>query len=972
MTGSRSPAPERGPPSSVTPSATRRPVHRSTSSSGAASALAAGSSPRFTFDFVDDASLASGSSYSHLSRGSSPTARRAPKLSPSPLDARYSARLPPSYGAHGTGRKEYHRSYTSPEMSPGELRRNLFGGSEGGSAAGTTPGGTPGGSVAAMDESSDFEDASMAGSDVRTPGSGRNSQLNTPNSQRSLSHSERASRANSLSSSLSSPRGALLRGRSDATPNRGGSVLSVQTGTRSAARTSQTSHTYQTTVTGASALSSSGRSVRSFLSSSPRRRGIGLGLVEGAASPLAGDLGRVDPSACSSAASSPANSVTGGYGASYGASYSHAGYASGALSAEREARGAGDRFIPSRALSNLTFDLAAGAGGGRGYGSHRGANDNDHGGNAANGNDNNVNVAAGEEDLAPAPSFGAPLVGGGAEQVPAPAAGGAAAAAGGAAGAAGGGGDLGATFSDDADPSSEASERHDATNRQPLLYDALLRSELLGENVDPSAQRSARSPTGLVAADGGREREGPSTTTPFRERSNNLRFSPAGNHAARQFFQNAVYSNAGENARDADRAAVVNAFRLSPVSPPPHGRRACLGSYTERCKRRIAKVPTKVLDAPALQDDFYLNLVDWSSQNVLAVGLGSCVYLWSAATSRVTQLCDLSVTEDAVTSVAWSEGGRHLAVGSTRGDVQLWDAPAQRLVRTMHGHSARVGALSWKLSGAAGGGAGGGGAQSHGVGGGHHSLLASGSRDRLIHLRDPRSDRPYEMRLCGHKQEVCGLKWGFDERSMLASGGNDNKLLVWDVKRHAQPHHVFADHTAAVKAIAWSPHQHGLLASGGGTADRCIRFWNCLTGHGINCIDTGSQVCNLAFSRNCNELVSTHGYSLNQIGESSPAERAGPRVEVPLDAEDRDPHRSHVPRPVPRPLPRRVDHRHGSRRRDAPILAGLSRSAEVEQGGGTAVPRGHARLGRAVTGSARPRSARAKGPLRRGAATREP
>ncbi|CAI7919862.1 unnamed protein product [Closterium sp. NIES-54] len=43
----------------------------------------------------------------------------------------------------------------------------------------------------------------------------------------------------------------------------------------------------------------------------------------------------------------------------------------------------------------------------------------------------------------------------------------------------------------------------------------------------------------------------------------------------------------------------------------------------------------QVLDAPALQDDFYLNLVDWSSTNVLAVGLGSCVYLWSAASSKV-------------------------------------------------------------------------------------------------------------------------------------------------------------------------------------------------------------------------------------------------------------------------------------------------------------------------------------------------
>jgi hypothetical protein len=46
----------------------------------------------------------------------------------------------------------------------------------------------------------------------------------------------------------------------------------------------------------------------------------------------------------------------------------------------------------------------------------------------------------------------------------------------------------------------------------------------------------------------------------------------------------------------------------------------------------------QVLDAPALQDDFYLNLVDWSSQNVLAVGLGSCVYLWSACTSKASLL----------------------------------------------------------------------------------------------------------------------------------------------------------------------------------------------------------------------------------------------------------------------------------------------------------------------------------------------
>lgn len=58
-------------------------------------------------------------------------------------------------------------------------------------------------------------------------------------------------------------------------------------------------------------------------------------------------------------------------------------------------------------------------------------------------------------------------------------------------------------------------------------------------------------------------------------------------------------------------------------------------------KRKISKLPCKVLDAPALQDDYYLNLIDWSSQNYLAVGLASSVYLWNGTNSKVTKLCDL-------------------------------------------------------------------------------------------------------------------------------------------------------------------------------------------------------------------------------------------------------------------------------------------------------------------------------------------
>ena len=68
-----------------------------------------------------------------------------------------------------------------------------------------------------------------------------------------------------------------------------------------------------------------------------------------------------------------------------------------------------------------------------------------------------------------------------------------------------------------------------------------------------------------------------------------------------------------------------------------------------------------------------------------------------------------------------------------------------------------------------------------------------------------------------------------------------------------------------VKALAWAPWQKNLLASGGGTADRMIRFWNTSTGTCLNAVDTHSQVCSLQWSKHDKELVSSHGFSHNQL-----------------------------------------------------------------------------------------------------------
>lgn len=215
-------------------------------------------------------------------------------------------------------------------------------------------------------------------------------------------------------------------------------------------------------------------------------------------------------------------------------------------------------------------------------------------------------------------------------------------------------------------------------------------------------------------------------------------------------------------------------------------------------------MPIKVLDAPALQDDFYLNLLDWSPYDYLTVGLATSVYLWKSSNCEVTKLCDLGV-RNFVTSVSCCSKQPVVALGTQSGVVQVWDVVKMERIRSFGGHSQRVGSLAWG-----------------------NSLLTTGSRDNLILNRDLRCSIPYTSRLSYHKQEVCGLKWSFDDQQ-LCSGGNDNTLLIW-IKHSHSPLHKFHDHKAAVKAVAWSPHQHGLLASGGGTADRTIKFRNTLTG----------------------------------------------------------------------------------------------------------------------------------------------
>ncbi|KAM5148149.1 cell division cycle protein 20 homolog [Mantella aurantiaca] len=261
--------------------------------------------------------------------------------------------------------------------------------------------------------------------------------------------------------------------------------------------------------------------------------------------------------------------------------------------------------------------------------------------------------------------------------------------------------------------------------------------------------------------------------------------------------------------------------------------------------RYIPSMPDRVLDAPEIRNDYYLNLIDWSSQNLLAVALNDSVYLWNYMSGDIVLLLQMENSEEYVSSVSWIKEGNYLAVGTSNAEVQLWDVQQQKRLRNMVSHSSRVGALSW-----------------------NNHILSSGSRTGHIHHHDVRVAQHHVATLSGHSQEVCGLKWSPDGR-YLASGANDNLVNIWPSVQGDSGDftavQTFTQHQGAVKAVSWCPWQSNVLATGGGTSDRHIRIWNVCSGTCLNSVDTHSQVCSILWSTTYKELISGHGFAQNQL-----------------------------------------------------------------------------------------------------------
>jgi WD40 repeat protein len=194
-------------------------------------------------------------------------------------------------------------------------------------------------------------------------------------------------------------------------------------------------------------------------------------------------------------------------------------------------------------------------------------------------------------------------------------------------------------------------------------------------------------------------------------------------------------------------------------------------------------------------------------RRIASVSSDGTTRLWDVETGREINslLSYVDSLHDPFASVTtFSPDGRRIVsvLGST---VKVWDVESGSLLRTLSGHTSRVGSAAFSLDG---------------------GRIVSTSGDGTVKVWDVESGNLLRT-LSGHTRFVMSATFSPDGRRIVSTSGFTIK--VWDVESGRELH-TLAGHTAAVRSVAFSPDGKQVFSC---STDNTIRLWNAATGKEI-------------------------------------------------------------------------------------------------------------------------------------------
>ncbi|TRM57954.1 WD40-repeat-containing domain protein [Schizophyllum amplum] len=197
--------------------------------------------------------------------------------------------------------------------------------------------------------------------------------------------------------------------------------------------------------------------------------------------------------------------------------------------------------------------------------------------------------------------------------------------------------------------------------------------------------------------------------------------------------------------------------------------------------------------------------------------------------------------ERPLAQIRFSPNNELLATGSWSGCVRLWRVPSCTPIRTMRGHSDRVGGVAWHPDATL-------------------SLgpdlvnLASGAGDHCVNLWSLNGDQPLAV-LQGHQGRVCRVAF-HPSGDYVASASFDTTWRLWDVGTQKE---LLLQEGHAKEAFAVEFQDDGALIASGGL-DAIGRVWDMRTGRTAMVLDGHVQpIYSMSFSPNGYQIATGAG-----------------------------------------------------------------------------------------------------------------
>jgi WD40 repeat protein len=209
------------------------------------------------------------------------------------------------------------------------------------------------------------------------------------------------------------------------------------------------------------------------------------------------------------------------------------------------------------------------------------------------------------------------------------------------------------------------------------------------------------------------------------------------------------------------------------------------------------------------------------------------VRIWEVETGKQLAVFETS----GINQVAFNPDGTLLAgAGLGEAKIILWDMQTLTEKTTLNGVSR---AVAFSPTG---------------------NLLASGSKDNLVHILDLRTSIEI-MTLSGHQGWVGCIAFS-PTGELLASGADDQTLILWDTTTSQKPRFL-TGHKSEIGFVSFSPDGSLLASLGSGivvnrvgnqvtlnmsSEDKVVRLWNVQTGDQIKQIEAPDGVSSVAFN----------------------------------------------------------------------------------------------------------------------------